>query len=206
MISIGDIMFYFFIEIMISLIILFLAYSLFNRKEINVLEIIILLLIFNVCIFSLYKELNILYTIFLSFLILVIYYLYLFLRDKTLNKKLNLEDKVLINRGIVNFQELIKENYSYENLMFNLKKRGINNPSLVDYCIKKDNDLIIFRKNSIKNYPISIIVDGKVLRDNLISINKSYEWLIKKLNDNDLDLKDINYAYYKNKDVFFVVN
>ena len=199
-------MFYFFIQIIVSLVILFFTYTIFNKKEFTILEIIILLLIFNISSFSLYKELNILYTVILSTIVILFYYLYVFLYDKNVKKKISLEDKILINRGIVNFQELIKENYSYETLLFNLKKRGIANPSLVDYCIKKDNDLIIFRKNSIKNYPISIIIDGKILKDNLMSINKSYDWLVKKIDDNKLELKDINYAYYKNKDIFFITN
>ena len=180
-------------------------YSFFNKKEIGFLEELVLLGIFNICFLNLYKEFNILVTILLVALILACYYLYLFLYNREINK-INLEDKVFINRGIVNFHELIKENYSYDNLLFNLKKRGINNPSLVDYCIKKNNDLIIFRKNSIKNYPISLIIDGKVLKDNLFSINKSYEWLINKIYENNLELKDINYAYFKNKDVFFITN
>lgn len=205
MISIGDIMFSFFIHIFVDIIILMTVFHIFNKKEITILETLVLLFIFNIIIFVLDKELNILYTLLGSLVIIAIYYLYMFLYNKEISK-VNLEDKVFINRGVVNFHELIKENYTYENLLYSLKKRGINNPSSVDYCIKKNNDLIIFRKNSIKNYPISLIIDGKILKDNLMSINKSYEWIINKIYENNLELKDINYAYFKNKDVFFITN
>lgn len=199
-------MFLFFIKVFISLIIILFTFYIFSKKEIKILEIIILLFIFNIILFSLYNEIKVLYIVFLSLIVILTYYLYKYLYEVNVNKKIKNVDKVLINRGIINFRELILENYSYESLILNLKKKGINNPSLVDYCIKNGNDLIVFRKNSIKNYPISLIVDGNILKDNLISINKSLEWLDKKLIENDLELKTINYAYYKNKQVYFVVN
>lgn len=198
-------MFYFFIQVITSLIIIMFTYHIFKKNEITILEIIILLFIFNICLIGLYNSINIIYIIILSLIVICSYYLYKFLYKLNIDKKCN-PDKVLINRGIINFQELIKENYSLDTLIYNLKRKGIDNPSLVDYCIKKDNDLIIFRKNSIKNYPISLIIDGHILKDNLFSINKSIEWLDKKLLDNDLKLKNINYAYFKNKEVYFITN
>ena len=199
-------MFLFFIKMFISLFIIIFIYHIFSLKEINILEVIILLFIFNINIFSLYMEFNILYTIFLSLIVILIYYLYKFLYQVNINKKVINEDKILINRGIINFHELIKENYSYESLIFNLKKKGISSPNLVDYCVKVGNDLLVFKKNSIKNYPISLIIDGNILKDNLFSINKSLEWINKKIIENNLDLKNINYAYFKNKEIYFITN
>jgi len=198
-------MFYYISKILVSLVILMLIFHLFNQKEITILEVLILLFIFNIIIFSLFNNLSILFIFFATFLIILIYYLYNYLYKINLNKKIN-KEKVLINRGIINFSELIKENYSYEELIFNLKKKGISNPSLVDYCIKNNNDLIIFKKNSIKNYPISLIIDGNILKDNLFSINKNLDWLHEKILLNNLNLKDINYAYFKNQEVYFITN
>ena len=181
------------------------TYHIFKRNEITILETIIILFIFNICLIGLYNSINIIYIVILSLIVISCYYLYKFLYKLNIDKKYN-PDKVLINRGIINFHELIKENYSLDTLIYNLKRKGIDNPSLVDYCIKKNNDLIIFKNNSIKNYPISLIIDGCVLKDNLFSINKSIEWLDKKLSDNNLELKNINYAYFKNKEVYFITN
>ena len=41
---------------------------------------------------------------------------------------------------------------------------------------------------------------------NLFSINKSIDWLNKKIKDNNLSLININYAYYKNKNVYFITD
>jgi len=198
-------MFYFTFKILFYLLIIYFVYYILNKKEITILEILILLFIFNICIYSLYNNINILNTLFLSLIVFISYYLFIFLYNKNIIKKVN-EDIVLINRGIVNFNNLIKENITYDNLIYELNKKGIKSPDLIDYCIKKDNELIIFRKNSIKNYPISLIIDGSIIKDNLFSINKSMEWINNKIDENNLELKDINYAYFKNKEIYFITN
>ena len=152
-----------------------------------------------------YNNLNIIFTLVIALIILSCYYLYVFLYNTNINKKLN-NEKILINRGIINFNNLIKEKISYNNLIYELRKKGIDNPSVVDYCIKINKEFIVFKKNSIKNYPISLIVDGNILKDNLFSINKSIEWINNKIIENSLELKDINYAYFKNKEIYFITN
>ena len=198
-------MFSFIFKIIFYLLIIILSYYIFDKKTINILEIIILLFIFNICIYSLYNSLNIVDTLIMSLIILVSYYLFIFLYDKSINKKI-IDENILINRGIINFNALIKEKISYNKLLYELKKRGIKDPSLVDYCIKKANNYLIFRKNSIKNYPISLIIDGNIIKDNLFSIHKNIEWINQKIEENNLDLKNINYAYFKNKEIYFIVN
>lgn len=192
-------MFYFILKFLFYLILIFSTLYIFKLKEITILEIIILVIVLNIDLYSLYTNLNIIYTFLLYILVIISYYLYLFLENKTIK-----ENNILINRGIINFNNLIKENMTYNNLLFSLKKKGINNPGMVDYCIKKGNNLIVIPKNTIGEYPISIIVDGKVIKDNLFSINKTREWLDKKIKDNNLSLININYAYYKNKNIYFI--
>ena len=192
-------MFYFILKFLFYLILIFSTLYIFKLKEITILEIIILIIILNIDLYSLYTNLNIIYTFLLYILVIISYYLYLFLENKTIK-----ENNILINRGVINFNNLIKENMTYNNLLFSLKKKGINNPGMVDYCIKRGNNLIVIPKNTIGEYPISIIVDGKVIKDNLFSINKTREWLDKKIKDNNLSLININYAYYKNKNIYFI--
>ena len=192
-------MFYFILKFLFYLILIYSTLYIFKLKEITILEIIILIIILNIDLYSLYTNLNIIYTFLLYILVIISYYLYLFLENKTIK-----ENNILINRGIINFNNLIKENMTYNNLLFSLKKKGINNPGMVDYCIKRGNNLIVIPKNTIGEYPISIIVDGKVIKDNLFSINKTREWLDKKIKDNNLSLININYAYYKNKNIYFI--
>ena len=192
-------MFYFILKFLFYLILILSTFYIFKLKEITILEIIIIVINLNIVLYSLYTNLNIIYTFLLYLFVIISYYLYLFLENKTIK-----ENNILINRGIINFNNLIKENMTYNNLLFSLKKKGINNPSMVDYCIKRGNNLIVIPKSMIGEYPISIIVDGKIIKDNLFSINKTKEWLDKKIKDNNLSLININYAYYKDKNIYFI--
>ena len=198
-------MFYFIFQITFYLILIYLVYYIFNQNEITTFENIVMLFILNICIYSLYNNISIFNTLIISLIIFFSYYLYKFIDNKHFNKNVN-RDYILINRGIINFNNLIKLKISYNYLLFLLRKRGYNYPNEIDFCIKKDNDLIIFSKNTIKNYPISLIIDGKIIKDNLYSINKSFEWINKKICDNNLELKEINYAYFKNSNIYFVTN
>lgn len=195
----GDNVFYFILKFLFYLILILSTLYIFKLKEITILEIIIIVINLNIVLYSLYTNLNIIYTFLLYLFVIISYYLYLFLENKTIK-----ENNILINRGIINFNNLIKENMTYNNLLFSLKKKGINNPSMVDYCIKRGNNLIVIPKSMIGEYPISIIVDGKIIKDNLFSINKTKEWLDKKIKDNNLSLININYAYYKDKNIYFI--
>ena len=198
-------MFYFIFRILFYVLIILISFHILNKKRITILETLILLFIFHICIISYYQKISIFITIILSSFLLTLYFFYKYIYENYLNQKLS-RDKVIINRGIINFHELLNENYTYDSLLYELKKRGINNPSLVDYCIKRGNELIIFRKNSIKNFPISLIIDGKILKDNLFSIQRSEEWLNEKIDNASLKLSDINYAYFKNKNVYFITD
>ena len=195
----------FFFKIFFSFFIILSTYSILKKKEIKILEIILLLFIFHLCLYSFILNISIINILFAVLLIICIYYLYLFLENKELNKKIP-KQSILINRGIINFHELIKLGYTYNELIYDLKRKGIDNPNNIDYCIRQNNDLIIFEKNSIRNYPISLIIDGHILKDNLFSLKKTQEWLNKKLEDNNLDINDVNYAYYKENQIYFVTN
>lgn len=201
----GDIMFSFTIKVFFYLMIIFSSYYIFNKKEIKILESIIILFIFNICIYSLYNDINFINTLLIIIMIFMSYYLFMFLYNKNIDKKI-VEENILINRGIINFNSLVKENISYNELLYELKKKGIGNPNSVDYCIKKDNNYLVLINQGIKNYPISLIIDGSIIKDNLFSVHKSIEWLHNKIEENNLELKHINYAYYKNQEVYFIVN
>lgn len=201
----GDKMISFFIKIIFSTIIIYVTYSFFHKKEIKVLEIITLLFLFHIGILSIYLNINMFIMLLSSLLIISIYYFYKYMETKEIIQKLP-KDIILINRGIVNFHELVSSGYDYDEFIYELKKRGIKNFDDIDYCVKKNNDLIIFQKNSIKNYPISLIIDGYILKDNLFSIRKNLDWLERKIEENNLNINNINYAYYKKNQIYFVTN
>ena len=75
-------MFYFIIKCLVYLMIITFSYYYFNRKQITILEILILLFIFNICLFSLYHNTNLIITLLLVILTIIVYYLTKFLESR----------------------------------------------------------------------------------------------------------------------------
>ena len=75
----------------------------------------------------------------------------------------------------------------------------------VDYAIlETDGSLSVFKKSVDSSYPLPIIVDGKIDENVLKKYHKSKEWLIKKLEENNLTLKTTLYAFYKGNTMYVV--
>ena len=149
----------------------------------------------NISFFFLYQDLNFIYFLFLSILTILIYQFILLFKRK--NKEI-----ILIKEGNINFHAVINH-YSLSKLVLYLKIRRIRIDE-VEYCLLKGSHLFIIKNNSIKHYPVSIIVDGILQNDNLKLISKSEEWLKKELLNNHLLVKMVDYAYYKNNRIYFM--
>ena len=187
------------------IIILGLLYY-YNSHGLKMLNFVVIIFNLNIYIIFLYFNYNILYALLVSFLIIMISKLYEYIDKIILKKDKMTQETILIKNGIINFKELIDNEYNYNKLLTALKRKGIKEISSIEYCIKKDNDLLILKNSGITNYPISVIIDGEIIYNNLLSINKNDDWLKEEMERNNLNLESINYAYYKRKKLYFIVN
>ena len=188
-------MIYFFINVLMYLVIIILLIK-YYRHKINIQNFIIIL--FNVNVFSIMIYLNIsfIYGIMVLIVSLIVsYFSNLFIHDN--------DEVILIKDGNVNFHELVNS-YSYFRLVSYLKRNHINLDE-VAYCIKKNNQLLVVKNKDI-NYPISIIIDGKLIDENLSLINKNKDWLKQELLNNNLLIQNIDYAYFKKNKIYFINN
>jgi uncharacterized membrane protein YcaP (DUF421 family) len=117
------------------------------------------------------------------------------------------EPSVIINRGKVNFNEMLKQRYNLDDLLMELRSNEIKSIEEVDYAILEvSGRLSIFRKNNNKEYPLPVILDGKVDEDVLLQIGKDREWLDDVIEKEGYLLKDIFYGFYRNDELFFIKN
>lgn len=119
------------------------------------------------------------------------------------------EPSVMINRGKVNFNEMVKQRYNLDDLLTQLREKGIKSIEEVDYAIlETSGKLSVFPKNKDKShdYPIALILDGKVQEDTLFQIKKSKQWLLEILKKEKVELKDIFYGFYREKHLFIIKN
>lgn len=129
------------------------------------------------------------------------------LRFSGVRKMVDGDVSVIINRGKVNFKEMLKQRYNLDDLLMELRSQGIKSFEYVDYAILEiSGRLSVFEKDGDDAYPLPLILNGKVDEDVLIQIGKDEKWLEKVLKEENYNLKDVFYGFYKDKQVFFIKN
>ena len=187
-------MIYFFINIIMYLILILLLIRYFRNKA-NVTSFMLILFNMNVYFMFIYQDINFVYGIIVLIISLILYSFFMLFNKQ--NKEV-----ILIKDGNINFHELI-ENYSYRSLINYLKFRHLKLDEIA-YLIKNSNGLTVIKNKQIDGLPVSLIVDGNLMEENLKIIHKKKEWLQEELLKNHLLIKNVDYAYYKKGQVYFV--
>ncbi len=119
------------------------------------------------------------------------------------------EPSVIVNRGKVNFKEMVKQRYNLEDLLTQLRAREVKSIEEVDYAIlETSGKLSVFKKQKGRGgpYPMAVILDGEVQQDTLRQLNKSNEWLDEMLALKGVVMDDVFYAFYRNHQLFIIKN
>ena len=112
---------------------------------------------------------------------------------------------VIINRGKVNFKEMIKQRYNLDDLLTQLRSKSIRSIEEVDYAILENNGrLSVFTKGRSNTYPLPLILDGEIDEDALRQLNKDINWLKKLIRKENVNLNNIFYGFYKDEKIYVI--
>ena len=192
-------------------LIIAIAYRFMGKREVgelSVMDFIVSIFIAELAAISIenYKD-----NIFLSILPIVTLVIVQFLiakislENEDIRNTIEGEVSVIINRGKVNFEEMLKQRYNLDDLLTQLRAKSIKSIEEVDYAIlETSGKLSVFKKSDDKDrvYPLPVILDGKVQEDTLIQIKKDENWLKEKLKEENYDLEDIFYGFYQKNKLF----
>ena len=126
------------------------------------------------------------------------------------NKFRNIIDgkqSVIIQKGKLNFNEMIKQRYNLDDLLLQLREKQIRSIEEVDYAILENNGKlsVFIKEDKDKNvFPLPIILDGVIQETNLDIINKSRKWVLDVLNKKKVNLTDVFYSFYKNDQIYII--
>ena len=129
------------------------------------------------------------------------------LKSSKVRSVLDGDPSMIIKRGKVNFKEMLKQRYNLDDLLVQLRNRGIKSIEEVDYAIlETSGKLSVFKKDDDKNrvYPLPIIIDGKVQKDVLNQIGKDMVWLMDVLSREHYRLEDVFYGFYQKNKMFLI--
>lgn len=113
---------------------------------------------------------------------------------------------IIIDRGKVDYKEMVKQRYTMDDLLFELRQKSIKSLETVEYALLEPNGkLSIFEKKLFdKNCPMPLIVDGEIQTSTLKLIKKSKMWLKENLRKQNLCPSDVFYCFYKGYTLYIV--
>lgn len=125
---------------------------------------------------------------------------------------------ILIYRGKIDEKVLKKERFTVNELQERLRGNNVFNISDVEYAILETNgEVTVIQKPEKRNVtpedlnlhpeyegiPYDLVVDGKIMYENLKAIGKDYNWLEKKLKEFKIKPNEVLLATINGKEEIF---
>lgn len=191
-----------------------LAYRVMGKREISQLEIIDLIVsilmaeLIAISIENMDDSIILTIVPIVALVVLEIVLAKLSLKSRKFNELMSGKPSLLIVNGKIKFKELIKNRYSLDDILLELRQNGIKSLSDVEYAILEPNGkLSVFKYNILKtksDFPLALIIDTVIQEDTLKYLKKDKEWLINKLHSKNILLNDVFYSFYKNNKIYII--
>lgn len=141
----------------------------------------------------------------LIIVLLQVFISYISLKNTKIRELIDSKPSLIIKDGKINFKEMERQRYGIEDLLTQIRDKGIKSLDEIEYAILENNGkLSTFLYDNKNIYPMPLILDGKVQYETLADINKSKDWLYKILKEKDTKLENVFYAFYKNNKCFII--
>lgn len=136
------------------------------------------------------------------------------IKSRLISKIVSGKPCILINKGKIDYKELKNEKITIDELLEQLRVQGYFNIKYVQYALlETDGNLSVvptttYTTTPSKEYhhlPISLIQDGKIIKDNLKLINEDETWLLNVLKSHHIsDVKDVLLCVLDEYDKIFI--
>lgn len=141
----------------------------------------------------------------LIIVLLQVFISYISLKSVKFRELIDSKPSLIIKDGKINFKEMERQRYGLEDLLTQIRDKGIKSLDEIEYAILENNGkLSTFLYDNKNVYPMPLILDGEVQYETLADINKSKDWLYKILKEKNTELNNVFYAFYKNNKCFII--
>ena len=191
-----------------------ISFRLMGKREIGqlgVIDLIVSILIAELVAISIENTEDPMYLTILPLSILVfleIVMAYISVKNQKFRVLIEGKPSLIISNGTINYHEMVKQRYTLNDLLLQLRQKEIKDVSQVEYAFLEANGkLSIFKYQPFKikgSYPMPVILDGKIEESTLKYLKKDKEWLNNILKNEKVVLHDIFYAFYKKNKIFFI--
>ena len=133
---------------------------------------------------------------------------YISLKSRKFRNTMDGKPSILICNGKINYNELIRQRYTMDDLLLGLRQNSIKSIEEVEYAFLEPNGkLSVFKYEFLKKkspYPMPLILDGEIQYDTLKYIHKDINWVNKELLKVSLTYDKVFYAFYKKNKIYII--
>ena len=136
------------------------------------------------------------------------------LKFRSISRFVSGKPSILINKGKIDYKILKKEKITIDELLVELRRQGYFNIKYVQYALlETDGNLSVVPTTNYnstpsveyKHMPISLIQDGKIIKESLKSIQEDETWLNNILKSHHIDnVKDVLLCVLDEYDKIFI--
>ncbi len=145
----------------------------------------------------------------LLLMIIQIFIARLSLKSKKFRDIVDGSPTIIINKGQIDEEAMRKQRYNFDDLLQQLREKDVRNIADVEFAIlEPSGKLSVFEKENNKmdgEITLPLIIDGTIQKDHLQRIDKTEDWLRKKLKRKGFDEKDIrniSFCSYQNNQFY----
>lgn len=186
-----------------------LVYRIMGKKEIGELgigDLIVTVLIAELAAISIENTDKSIFVSIVPILVLVLCEMslsYISLKNSKIRTVIDGHPSVIIKEGKVKFNVMSKLRYTLDDLISQLREKGVKSLEEVDYAVLETNGNLSVFQNT-REYPLPIILDGDIDFHVLKEIKKDKKWIDNMLNKKKIKLEDVFYAFYT-KDRTYII-
>ena len=129
-------------------------------------------------------------------------------KSKTLRLVFEGKPSMIIANGHINYHEMVKQRYNLDDLLSSLRQKGVRDVREVEYAFLESNGkLSVFKYMPFKlkgNYPMPLILDGKIEKETLKYLHKNERWLLNMLDNQNVELNNVFYGFYNKSKIFII--
>ncbi len=190
-------------------IFIIVVYRVMGKKEVgqlSIVDLIVTILIAELAAISIEQVKSSIFISIIPILVLVLMQIilsYLSLKSNRFRKFIDGNPSIIIHRGKVNFSLMTKLRYGLDDLLSQLREKGVKSLEDVDYAVLENSGNLSVFENE-KDYPMPLIVDGEMNQETLEKIGKDEQWLNQVLKREKLTVKEVFYAFYTKNETYII--
>ncbi|MGE7622851.1 DUF421 domain-containing protein [Viridibacillus sp. NPDC096237] len=189
--------------------VILIIFRLMGKREIgelSLMDLVIFILIAEVAAFALSEPKRNLFESILPMIILLIIQIVISiitLKNKKIRDLIDGDPITIIRNGVIMEKEMRKQRYNLDDLFQQLREQQVGSIQQVAYAfLEPSGNLSVFIKNE-HFYVLPLIVDGEIQNRHLHLIQKTEEWLLEKLLQQDInDITEVFYCCFEKNELY----